>query len=73
MKLTSPAFEDGQPIPTRYTCDGENASPELQWSDVPEGTLTLALTCVDPDAPRGTFTHWGDVERRPDPGRDRLR
>jgi Raf kinase inhibitor-like YbhB/YbcL family protein len=58
MKLTSPAFEDGQPIPTRYTCDGENASPELQWSDVPEGTLALALTCVDPDAPRGTFTHW---------------
>ena len=58
MNLTSPAFADGQPIPTRYTCDGENVSPELRWSGVPEGTSSLALTCADPDAPAGTFTHW---------------
>lgn len=58
MNLTSPAFADGQPIPTRYTCDGENVSPELRWSGVPEGTSSLALTCTDPDAPGGTFTHW---------------
>jgi hypothetical protein len=58
MKLTSPAFADGQPIPARYACDGENVSPELRWSDVPDGTLSLALRCEDPDAPRGTFTHW---------------
>jgi len=58
MKLTSPAFDDGQPIPTRYTCDGEDVPPELRWSDVPEGTHSLGLTCVDPDAPRGEFTHW---------------
>jgi Raf kinase inhibitor-like YbhB/YbcL family protein len=58
MKLTSPAFAHGQPIPPRYTCDGDNISPELRWSDVPAGTFTLALTCEDPDAPRGTFTHW---------------
>ena len=58
MKLTSPAFGDGAPIPARYTCDGENVSPELRWSDVPDDTSSLALTCEDPDAPRGTFTHW---------------
>ena len=58
MKLTSPAFGDGPPIPARYTCDGENVSPELRWSDVPDDTSSLALTCEDPDAPRGTFTHW---------------
>lgn len=58
MRLTSPAFADGQRVPTRYTCDGDNVSPELEWFEVPEGTVTLALTCQDPDAPRGTFTHW---------------
>lgn len=58
MKLTSPAFADGQPIPVRYTCDGENVSPELHWFDVPVTAVSLALTCQDPDAPRGVFTHW---------------
>jgi Raf kinase inhibitor-like YbhB/YbcL family protein len=58
MRLTSAAFADGQRVPTRYTCDGDNVSPELEWFEVPEGTVTLALTCQDPDAPRGTFTHW---------------
>ncbi|MGH9137267.1 MAG: YbhB/YbcL family Raf kinase inhibitor-like protein [Acidimicrobiales bacterium] len=58
MKLTSPEFADGSPIPTRYTCDGDNVSPPLEWRDLPEGTVALALTCEDPDAPRGTFVHW---------------
>jgi Raf kinase inhibitor-like YbhB/YbcL family protein len=58
MELTSPAFADGQPIPRRYTCDGDNVSPELRWSNVPDGTADLALTCQDPDAPTGTFAHW---------------
>lgn len=58
MHLRSPAFADSQQIPARYTCDGDNVSPELLWSDVPHGTSGLALTCEDPDAPRGTFTHW---------------
>jgi Raf kinase inhibitor-like YbhB/YbcL family protein len=58
MKLWSPAFSDGAAIPPRYTCDGDDVSPELSWSDVPHDTVSLALTCVDPDAPRGTFTHW---------------
>jgi Raf kinase inhibitor-like YbhB/YbcL family protein len=58
MRLLSPAFADGEPIPARYTCDGEDVCPELQWFEVPQGTVSLALTCQDPDAPRGTFTHW---------------
>lgn len=58
MELTSPEFNDGDPIPRTYTCDGEDASPPLRWSDVPDNTATLALTCEDPDAPGGTFVHW---------------
>jgi Raf kinase inhibitor-like YbhB/YbcL family protein len=58
MKVRSPAFSDGAPIPPRHTCDGEDVSPELHWSDAPHDTVSLALTCADPDAPGGTFTHW---------------
>jgi Raf kinase inhibitor-like YbhB/YbcL family protein len=58
MKVRSPAFSDGAAIPPRHTCDGDDVSPELQWSDVPHDTVSLALTCADPDAPGGTFTHW---------------
>jgi Raf kinase inhibitor-like YbhB/YbcL family protein len=58
VNLTSSAFDNGRPIPTRHTCDGDDVSPPLQWSDVPERTQSLALVCDDPDAPGGTFTHW---------------
>jgi hypothetical protein len=58
MKLTSPAFRDGLSIPSEYTCDGQNISPPLMWSDPPAGTRTLALICEDPDAHNGTWTHW---------------
>jgi Raf kinase inhibitor-like YbhB/YbcL family protein len=58
LTLTSAAFRDGQPIPAQYTADGGNVSPPLQWDDPPEGTKSFALVCEDPDAPRGTFTHW---------------
>jgi hypothetical protein len=51
--LLSPAFVEGGVIPTRYTGDGENISPPLEWRGVPEGTLSLALTLVDPDVPWG--------------------
>jgi Raf kinase inhibitor-like YbhB/YbcL family protein len=56
--LTSIAFEEGRPIPVRYSQDGDNLSPPLKWTDPPRGTRSLALLCQDPDAPNGTFTHW---------------
>jgi len=58
IKVTSSAFEDGGLIPAKYTCDGEDISPPLQWAGVPEGAGSVALICDDPDAPMGTFVHW---------------
>lgn len=58
IRLTSAAFEDGKSIPAKYTCDAENLSPPLEWSNVPEGTRSFVLICDDPDAPRGTWVHW---------------
>ena len=56
--MHSDAFAHGDEIPRRHTCEGEDASPALAWSDPPAGTHALALIVDDPDAPRGTFTHW---------------
>ena len=58
INLTSTAFSEGVTIPRVYTCDGKDISPPLAWSGVPEATRSLALICDDPDAPRGTWTHW---------------
>ena len=58
IKITSSAFGEGAMIPARYTCDGADISPPLQWDAVPEGTKTIALICDDPDAPMGTWVHW---------------
>jgi len=58
IKITSPAFEDGGLIPAKYTCDGADISPPLQWGAVPEGTRSIALISDDPDAPVGTWVHW---------------
>ena len=58
IRLTSPAFAPGAPIPQRFTCDGEDVSPPLEWSGVPAGTGSLALLVEDPDAGDGTFVHW---------------
>jgi Raf kinase inhibitor-like YbhB/YbcL family protein len=59
MELTSPAFEDGQPIPEQYTGEGKDVSPALKWSNPPEGTEEFALICEDPDAPREEpWVHW---------------
>lgn len=59
LQLTSDAFRDGQPIPAQYTCDGAGQTPVLQWSEPPAGTKSFALVIDDPDAPSGTFRHWG--------------
>jgi len=58
IALTSGAFQDGGSIPYRYTCNGDDVSPPLAWGDPPPGTRSFALLVDDPDAPRGTFTHW---------------
>ena len=58
MKVTSPAFKDAGFISVKYTCDGEDVSPALEWPSVPDETKSMALICDDPDAPRGTFVHW---------------
>jgi Raf kinase inhibitor-like YbhB/YbcL family protein len=59
LDLTSEAFVEGQAIPAQYTCDGANRAPALRWNNPPEGTKSLALVVDDPDAPSGTFRHWG--------------
>jgi phosphatidylethanolamine-binding protein (PEBP) family uncharacterized protein len=56
--LESSAFENAQAIPSRHSCEGEDVSPPLRWSNLPEGTKSLALVVDDPDAPGGVFTHW---------------
>ncbi len=56
--ITSSAFGHSAAIPVKYTCDGADVSPPLQWSDPPAGTLSLALIVDDPDAPVGTWDHW---------------
>jgi hypothetical protein len=58
MKLTSPAFAHNTSIPKKYTCQGEDISPPLNISDIPENTVSLALIVDDPDAPMGTWDHW---------------
>lgn len=58
LDLRSNAFEKGDFIPVKYTCKGEDVSPDLNWSDIPDGTKSFALICDDPDAPVGTWVHW---------------
>jgi len=58
IKLRSPAFKEGEMIPKKYTCDGEDISPPLFWEGIPEEAKSLALICDDPDAPMGTWVHW---------------
>jgi hypothetical protein len=58
IELTSSAFEHGRPIPRRYTADGEDVSPPLAWSGLPDGAASLVLICEDPDAPAGVWDHW---------------
>ena len=59
IQLTSDAFQAGQPIPSQFTCDGAGQAPSLNWGEPPTGTKSFALAIDDPDAPGGTFRHWG--------------
>lgn len=56
--LRSNAFADGKSIPVRFTCEGEDISPPLQWSGPPQGAQSFVLLLDDPDAPSGRWHHW---------------
>ena len=59
LSLHSTAFQQGMPIPSKYTGDGEDLSPPLSWNSPPDGTRQLALICDDPDAPSPEpWVHW---------------
>jgi Raf kinase inhibitor-like YbhB/YbcL family protein len=58
FSATSSAFADGQPVPKQFTCDGNDAPPPIAINDPPNGTQSFAVIVDDPDAPKGTFTHW---------------
>jgi Raf kinase inhibitor-like YbhB/YbcL family protein len=58
ISLSSSAFQEGDMIPAKYTCDGKDVSVTLKWTGAPEGTKSFALISDDPDAPVGTWVHW---------------
>lgn len=58
IAVTSTAFEPGDEVPERYSCEGDNVPPPLSWKGVPAGTGELAVVIEDPDAPSGIFVHW---------------
>jgi len=63
LEVTTPAFRDGESIPAKHTCEGDDVSPALSWQGLPEGTKSVAVFCHDPDAPLVKpgaygFTHW---------------
>jgi len=63
LQITSTAFTEGQPIPQKYTCQGNDVSPPLKWTNVPANTKSYVLIADDPDAPdprapRMTWVHW---------------
>lgn len=71
LRFTSFPFTPSESIPQTYTCEGNDVSPSLEWTHVPDGTESIALIMDDPDAPGQTFTHWvlfnlpGDARRLP--------
>jgi hypothetical protein len=72
MWLNSPAFPDAGAVPVRFTCDGENLSPPLEWGGAPAQARSFVILCEDPDAPSGLWRHWAaydipaDRSRLPD-------
>jgi Raf kinase inhibitor-like YbhB/YbcL family protein len=65
MLLKSSAFSDGAKIPRRFTCDGEDLSPPLEWTGAPAAMQSFVLLCDDPDAPSGTWHHWAAYDIPP--------
>lgn len=80
FQLTTDAFPNEGPIPKKFTCDGQDVSPELDWTDPPAGTRAFSVIVDDPDAPAGTWVHWVLYDLPPDahnldegvPKKDRL-
>ena len=58
LEISSPVFPEGGEIPSKYTCDGDDASPPLAFTGIPEKARSLVLIVDDPDAPAGTWVHW---------------
>ncbi len=58
LTVSSPVFENKKPIPSKYTCDGDDVNPPLTIEGVPKETKSLVLIVDDPDAPMGTYDHW---------------
>jgi len=58
FEISSPAFANGEAIPVDFSCDGNDTSPALTWTEPPAGTQSFALIMDDPDAPMGTWVHW---------------
>jgi len=63
FQIASPSFQHNAKIPKQFTCEGQDISPELRWSGVPESARSLALIVEDPDAPdpaapKRVFVHW---------------
>lgn len=65
MQIFSPSFDSGQPIPDKFTCKGQNISPQISISSVPREAKSLALVMYDPDAPGGTWFHWMALNLEP--------
>jgi Raf kinase inhibitor-like YbhB/YbcL family protein len=66
FSISSSAFEEGDPIPVQYTCDGEDISPDLHWTESPANSQSFVVLMYDPDAPNGTFHHWGVYDIPPE-------
>lgn len=58
FQIESPDFKEGEAIPEKFTCEGDDLSPLLKWTSPPQGTKSYLLIVEDPDAPMGTFVHW---------------
>lgn len=58
IEILSPVVKENEVMPDKYTCDGDDISPPLEWSNIPDKTVSFCLIMDDPDAPSGVFTHW---------------